>query len=253
MEYMKELSEMKRFFAIITVVMMCAALMVPAMAAQVFTPSVTNKPAPEIVPVLGADGEYHIGQIVDGEGDVVGYVNEDCLVITPVSEVDSSIDIPEASRTVLKSVYSKLQDGSMTIPYEKHNANLDISTMVVRDLFDASFVCSDCPAMLEPEGVVLEITFDLNVTPGVSVYAMTYKNDQWDPIVSTVNNGDGTVTATFEKLCPVEFSVGEVADVPGPGTGDQGNTALWAIIAISSLAAIVVLTVVYRVSSKKHA
>ena len=50
---------MKRFFAIITAVMMCAALMVPAVAAQEFMPSVTNKPAPEIViaRILDEDGE----------------------------------------------------------------------------------------------------------------------------------------------------------------------------------------------------
>ena len=142
-------------------------------------------------------------------------------------------------------------DGSMTIPYEKHDANLDSSKMVIRDLFDATFVCTECPAMLEPEGVVLEIVFDLNVAPGVNVYTMTYKNDQWDPIVSTVNNGDGTVTATFEKLCPVEFSV-STATTPPSVTGDR-DMSLWGILAVVSLAAIVVLTVVYRAGSKKQA
>ena len=232
---------MKRFFAIITVVMMCAALIVPAMAAQEFMPSVTNKPAPRIV----------TARILDKNGNEMEKVT-DCLVITPVSEVDTSVEIPEASRVVLKDVYGKLIDGSMTIPYEKHNANLDASKMVIRDLFDATFVCTDCPAKLEAEGVVLEIVFDLNVEPGVEVYAMTYKNNEWNPIVSTVNNGDGTITATFEKLCPVEFSI-STAITPPSGTGDQGNTSLWGIIAITSLAAIVVLTLVYRAGNKKQA
>lgn len=244
---------MKRFFAIITVIMMCASLMVPAMAAQEFTPSVTNKPAPEIVPVVDPDGNEHIGVIRDEDGEIIGYVDEGCLIVTPVSEVDTSTEIPEDARATLKDVYGKLQDGSMTIPYEKHNDDLDAGKMVIRDLFDATFVCTECPEKLEPEGVVLELIFDLNIEPGVEVYAMTYKNDQWDPIVSTVNNGNGTVTATFEKLCPVEFSVNTATDDPGPGTGDQGNTSLWAIIAIGSLAAIVVLTVVYRATDKKRA
>lgn len=232
---------MKKFFAIITAVMMCVSLMVPAMAAQEFMPSVTNKPAPEVV----------AARIVDEDGNVLKVVGGECLIITPVSEVDTSTEIPEASRTVLKSVYGKLLDGSMTIPYEKHNADLDSSKMVMRDLFDATFVCTECPAMLEPEGVVLEIVFDLNVAPGVNVYTMTYKNDQWDPIVSTVNNGDGTVTATFEKLCPVEFSV-STATTPPSVTGDH-DMSLWGILAVVSLAAIVVLTVVYRAGSKKQA
>lgn len=242
MEYMKELSEMKRFFAIITVVMMCVSLMVPAMAAQEFMPSVTNKPAPEVI----------AARILDEEGNVIKEVGKECLIITSVADAATSTEIPAASKEVLLDVYGKLTDGSMTIPYEKHNPNLDPNKMVIRDLFDATFVCTECPDLLEAHGIVLEIVFDLNVAPGVEVYAMTYKNNEWNPIVSTVNNGDGTVTATFEKLCPVEFSI-NTGTTPPIVTGDQGNTSLWAIIAISSLVAIVVLTVVYNVSSKKRA
>ena len=233
---------MKRMFAIITVALMCVSLMVPAMAAQEFMPSVTNKPAPEVM----------VARILDKDGSVIEEVGNECLIITPVSEVETSTEIPEASRVVLRDVYQKLTDGSMTITYEKHNDNLDPSKMVIRDLFDATFVCTECPEMLEPEGVVLEIVFDLNVAPGVNVYAMTYKNDQWDPIVSCVNNGDGTVTATFEKLCPVEFSI-NTDTTPPSGTGDVNPFSVWGVIAIVSLAAIVILTVVYVVGSKKRA
>ena len=233
---------MKRMFAIITVALMCVSLMVPAMAAQEFMPSVTNKPAPEVM----------VARILDKDGNVIKEVGEECLIITSVSEANTSTEIPEASRVVLRDVYQKLTDGSMTIPYEKHNDNLDPSKMVIRDLFDATFVCTECPEMLEPEGVVLEIVFDLNVAPGVNVYAMTYKNDQWDPIVSCVNNGDGTVTATFEKLCPVEFSI-NTDTTPPSGTGDVNPFSVWGVIAIVSLAAIVILTVVYVVGSKKRA
>lgn len=243
---------MKRFFAIITVVMMCISLAVPALAAQEFMPSVTNKPAPDIIPVLDPEGNPHIGLIRNEDGEIVDYVDEGCLIITPVSEVETSTEIPEDSRVILRDVYSKLTAGTMTIPYEKHNADLDSSTMVIRDLFDATFVCQEHPAMLEPEGVTLELIFDLNVKAGVNVYAMTYKESEWNPIVSCVNNGDGTVTTVFEKLCPVEFSV-STAVTPPSGTGDVGNMSLWGIVAIASLAAIVVLTVVYRADAKKRA
>ena len=233
---------MKRMFAIITAVMMCVSLMVPAMAAQEFMPSVTNKPAPEVI----------VARILDEKGSVVKEVGEECLIITPVSEVETSTQIPEASRTVLREVYQKLTDGSMTIPYEKHNANLDASKMVIRDLFDATFVCTECPELLEAPGVVLEIVFDLNIQPGVSVYAQTYKEGEWNPIVSCVNNGDGTVTATFEKLCPVEFAI-STGTTPPSVTGDANPFSVWGVVAVVSLAAIVVLTVVYVVGSKKRA
>lgn len=243
---------MKRFFAIITVVMMCISLAVPALAAQEFMPSVTNKPAPEIVPVPDGDGNLHIGIIRDKDGKIISYVDEGCLIITPVSEVDTSTEIPEPSRVVLKDVYGKLTNGSMTIPYEKHNAKLDSSKMVIRDLFDATFVCEEHPKMLEPEGVTLELIFKLDVKAGANVYAMTYKENAWDPIVSCVNNGNGTVTCVFEKLCPIEFSI-STATTPPATTGDLGNMSLWGIVAIVSLLAIVALTVVYRMDAKKRA
>lgn len=233
---------MKRMFAIIAVVVMCVSLMVPALATQDFMPSVTNKPAPEMISA----------RIIKRDGQVIKEVPEECLIITPVSEVETSTEIPEASRTVLREVYQKLTDGSMSIPYEKHDANLDNSKMVIRDLFDLTFVCTDCPEMLEPEGVTLEVVFDLGVEPGVNVYAQTYKEGQWNPIVSCVNNGDGTVTAVFEKLCPVEFSISTEVTPPS-GTGDTNDFSLWGVIALTSLAAIVVLTVVYVTTSKKRA
>lgn len=243
---------MKRFFAIITVVMMCISLAVPALAAQEFMPSVTNKPAPEIVPVPDDNGKMHLGIIRDKNGEIIAYVDEGCLIITPVSEVDTSTEIPEESRTVLKDVYGKLTSGEMKIPYEKHSSKLDASKMVIRDLFDATFVCEECPKLLEPEGVTLELIFDLDMKPGVNLYAMTYKNNEWNPIVKTTNNGDGTITCVFEKLCPVEFSI-DTANTPNISTGDNANVGVWAIIAIGSLLAIVALTVVYNMGSKKRA
>lgn len=244
---------MKRFFAIIAAVMMCVSLAVPAMAAtHEFTPSVTSKPSPDIVPVIDGEGNERMGIIRDKDGKIIDYIDWHCLIVTAVADAETSTDIPEESKKVLLDVYGKLKDGSMTIPYEKHNADLDDSKMAVRDLFDASFTCTEHPEMLEEEGVTLELTFDLNVKAGVNVYCMTYKNNEWNPIVSCVNNADGTVTCVFEHLCPVEFSVSNEAQGPA-GTGDEGNMSLWGIVAIVSLLAVVALTVVYRLDAKKRA
>lgn len=244
---------MKRFLAILVAAMLCVSFAVPVMAAEAeFTPSVTNKPAPEIVPVPDPDGEPAIGVIYNDEGQIIDYVYEGCLVVTPVSEAETSTEIPEASRALLLSVYGKLTSGEMTIPYEKHDSELNSGNMVIRDLFDATFVCADHPEMLEAEGVMLELTFDLGVKAGVDVYAMTYKNSEWNPIVSCENNGDGTVTCVFEKLCPVEFSV-ETAAEPPVQTGDTGDLSLWGLVAVVALVAIVALTVIYRKDAKKRA
>jgi hypothetical protein len=213
---------------------------------------VSNKPAPEIVPVVDPDGNPAIGVLCDGDGRIIDYVYEDCLIITTVSEAKTSTEIPDHAEKVLLDVYGKLTSGEMTIPYEKHDSKLNTGNMVIRDLFDATFICAEHPDMLEPKGVTLRITFRLNVAKDVDVYAMTYKNNEWNPVVSTVNNGDGTVTCTFEHLCPVEFSV-KTADEPPVQTGDDSgkDLALWGAVAGVALVAIVVLTVVTFRSGKK--
>ena len=237
---------MKKIIAIVVALMLCAAMVMPAAAAgNEFTPSVSNKPAPEIVPVVDPDGNPAIGVLCDGDGQIIDYVYEDCLIITPVSEAKTSTEIPDYAEKVLLDVYGKLTSGEMTIPYEKHDSKLNTGNMVIRDLFDATFICTEHPDMLEPQGVTLRIIFDLNVAKDVEVYAMTYKNNEWNPIVSTVNNGDGTVTCTFEKLCPVEFSV-KTAEEPPVQTGDDSgkDLLLWGSVAAVALVAIVVLAVV---------
>ena len=244
---------MKKFIACLVALMLCVSMVLPVMAAEAeFTPSVTNKPAPEIVPVTDPDGNPAIAVVCDDDGQIIDYVYEDCLVVTPVSEAKTSERIPDYAEKLLLEVYDKLTGGEMTIPYEKHDAERNSSNMVIRDLFDATFLCEEHPEMLQPEGVTLKITFKLNVAADETVYAMSYKNNEWNPVVETVNNGDGTVTCTFENLCPIEFSV-RTAVKPPVQTGDQGSMGLWILLAGVALCAIAVLTVVYVKDSKKAA
>ena len=244
---------MKRIIAIIAVLMMCCAMFVPVAAAEnEFTPSVTNKPAPEVVPVPDGDGEPAIGILYDDDGQIIGYVYEDCLVITPVSDANTSTEIPDASRETLLDVYNKLINGEMTLPYELVDPKLNPGNMVIRDLFDATFVCGDHPELLAQDGVTMKLTFDLNVKPGVDVVAMTYIDGKWVPVESIVNNGDGTVTCGFEEICPIAFAV-KTAEEPPVQTGDDSgkDLALWGCIAAVALVGIVVLTVVGVRSGKK--
>lgn len=244
---------MKRIIAILAVLMLCMTMVLPVAAAEnEFTPSVTNKPAPEIVPGEDPEGDPAIGLLWD-DGQIIGYVYEGCLVITPVSEAESSTEIPEESREILMDVYEKLTKGEMTLPYELVDPKLNPGNMVIRDLFDATFVCSDHPALLAKDGVTLELTFDLNVKPGVDVVVMTYIDGKWAPIESSVNNGDGTVTCVFEEICPIAFAV-KTADEPPVQTGDDSgkDLLLWGAIAVAALLAIIVLTVVsFRGNKKK--
>lgn len=245
---------MKRVFACIAMLAVLVSLCVPAFAAEAeFTPSVSSKPAPVIVPTTDDNGNPAAAVIRAKDGNAIGYVELGHLIITAISEANTSTKIPADARDLLLEVNDKLLDGSMQIDYTKHGDELKNKKMVIRDLFDATFVCDDCSPILEEEGVTMDITFDIGVSGGVDVYVMTYKNSEWNPIVKTVNNGDGTVTCTFEKLCPVEFSVVESDLTPPTITGDQPVDAKWFIIGGIALAAIVVLTVVFVIDNKKHA
>ncbi len=243
---------MKRVVVFVAVLAVLLSMCVPALAAE-FTPSVGNKPAPEIVPVPGGGGggKPSIGIIRDEQDKIIGYVYEDCLVVTPVSEVDTSKLIPEDAKELLKDVYNKLINGEMTLPYDKVNPSLNPGNMVIRDLFDASWLCSDHPEILSKPGNTLELTFNLGVAPGVEVVTMTYINGQWVPVVSTVNNGDGTVTCVFEEICPIAFSV-RTDVTESEKTGDI-STMIWVVIALAALAALVVVTAFYRKSMKQGA
>lgn len=243
---------MKKIIVCLVVALLCVSMVSPAFATE-FTPSVENKPAPSLVPVLDGDGNPHPGAVLDKDGNVVSYLDEDCLVITSVADADISVDIPKSAKDLLLWLYQQLMRGNMSMPYHLHNPLYDSDDMVIRDMFDVTFLCGDHPEALEAVGVVLVLTFDLGVKPNQDVSVMTYKEEDggWADIHDIVNNGDGTVTCTFEHLCPVAFSVA-VADGPSQ-TGDTDTVSIWGLVALASLLAIAVLTYIYYRSTKKAA
>lgn len=247
---------MKRVVALLIALVMCVSLAAPAFAEE-FVPSITEKGAPEIVPIKDDQGKDAIGEILK-DGDVIDYLYEDCLLVTPVSQVRESEKIPDDAAELLLSVYEQLSNGSMSLPYEKHNANLDPSTMVIKDLFDVTWLCGegsqwvtdedhpDHPEKVEPAGVVVRLTFDLEVGPDANVYCMSYKHGAWNPVVSCKNNGDGTVTAVFEDFCPVAFSVGNSYTTNPSPTGDNSNIHIWIIAMAVSVVALGAVLILFR-------
>lgn len=239
---------MKKIICLMTVLLLCASLVVPAFAAEDdFVPSITYKPNPEIVPVEGEDGEEYIGVIRNKEGEILDYVDHGCLMVTPIADVwDEEIEVSDNVEELLLFVYNGLGDGSLNIPYEELEvADLDVDNMVIRDLFDARWICEEHGKMVEAEGVTFEITFDLGVVADAQIYVMTYDEDtkEWSPIVKTVNNGDGTVTCTFEHLCAVAFSMPIAAtNVPSDEVPTH-NVLPWFIVLLLAVVGVVVILV----------
>lgn len=225
---------MKKIICLLTALLLTVALACPVFAAENFVPSISEKEEPDIV----IDDEGVAGIIRGEDDDILDKVEEGCLVITPISKAKTSTEIPEDAREELLYVYDELLNGDMTLPYEQDG--LDPDTMVIRDLIDASWLCEEHPAMLEPEGVTIDLTFDIGVDADTKVYVYVYIDGVWTP-VPVVNNGDGTVTCTFEKICPIAFCVAAGTGTPPVQTGDAfaAQMNIWMVLMVASAAALV--------------
>lgn len=248
---------MRKIICMMVAIILCLGLAIPTYASESgFVPSITYKPTPDIVPVTGEDGGEYIGVIRNEQGEIIDYVDHGCLLITPVAHIwDDEIVVPKDVEELLAFLYEALNSGEMKIPYEKHEADLDPANMVIRDLFDVRWVCEEHRAMVEAEGVTLEITFDLGVVADVDIYSMTYDeaDKEWEPIIKTVNNGDGTVTCTFEHLCGVAFSMSVApasSDTPTEDVQKPDNLLPWIIALALAVVAIVVVLIVSKKKKK---
>lgn len=215
---------MRRIVSVLAVLLLCFCMSVSVMAAEgSFVPSIDYKNGPEII---AAELE---------DEDVVP-----CLVVTSIPEArEKSTNIYQEHRDLLLNVYDQLVSGSMTLPLE--------GEYVIRELVDVSFIipCDEQDThkeALEQDGVAVDITFDLGVAADENVVVMVYVDDKWQN-VGAVNNGDGTVSGSFEDICPVVFCVG--GQLPPAQTGDIAgqNLILWVVLMAVSLAAVVVLLI----------
>ena len=63
---------MKKILSLVVVLLLCASLVLPVFAAEDnFVPSITYKPNPEIISLVGEDGESYIGVIRNGDGEIL--------------------------------------------------------------------------------------------------------------------------------------------------------------------------------------
>ena len=243
---------MRKVISLLLVVALCVVLAVPVFAdSGDFVPSITYKAEPEIVPIQDDQGEEVSGVIMDDEGETIDYIEQICLDVTPIAHVwDEDEVVDETVKALLAFVYEGITTQEIEIPFEKFWPELDTSSIVVRDLFDVRWCCDDHPGMVAPDGIVFDITFDLGVMPDADVYALTYDEEtkEWAAIVNAVNNGDGTVTCTFEHLCAVVFATPvtaedvPVSDVPVSDTPSM-NVMPWIVVIVLAVAAAVAIIV----------
>lgn len=237
---------MRKVICIMTALLLCATLAFTAMATSIstdFAPSISAKDAPK-------PGNTIILR-QPGQDDVnVG----DCVEITSIKQAqEKTTDITQEERDLLLDVYEKIADGSMELPLKKG--------YVIRDLVDVSFEYEDCRVKeehghkdiaLKEEGVVLLVDFVMNIGKNTDLVVMTYIDGEWAEIENVEINGDGTVTCTFEDICPVAFAVRDVQEGANPDTGDaaRNTMGLWIGVMAVCAVALVALVVVRTKKSK---
>ena len=250
---------MKKLVSFVLVAVMLLSFSVSAMAAG-FTPSVTNKGAPEIVFEIDSDGRRILGYIRDEDGNIVATCSEDCIVITSIAEAENSTKITEEEKKILQDAYNELNktDTKLSelcpdlndIAKDLIGNNATADNFVIRDFFDLSPQCDDLKNHLPKDGTTIDITFDCAIASGTDIVAMVYVDGKWKPVAKAVNNGNGTVTITFEEVCPVAIMVPADAQndsyVPVTGVNTQSNALIWGSVMLVSLVSIVALVYISR-------
>ncbi len=215
---------MKKVLSCVLVIMMLTFTFTMVASGAGFVPSVSYKPAPEIV-------------------DIVDHEHDDCIIITPVSEAEESKDLPQEKKDALLEQYEKLSDPDIKISELVPDFEDDL---VVKDLFDVTIICSEINENLHEDGYNFDVVLKTPVAEDAEIYAMIYVDGKWSKI-PVVNNGDGTITITLEGEGIIALLVpAEDVDMETPETGDNSNVLLWTAIMLSALALIVVLVIVNR-------
>lgn len=270
---------MKKMLSIVLVLVLCLALTCPVFAVDdTFVPSIGYKPAPELAPAETEDGPT-VGYAYDEDGNVIGsvlYVDDKitvtaahpegvaedhvCLIITPLSEAETSTEIPDAAKDLLLQIYDQLVSNGMKLFGECEGLNefvaerlgegITAEDLVVRDLFDVSVLCDELEEYLEPDGTTICLDFDMNLPQDTFVAVVAYKGGQWRMIENVEVGVKGNVVCTtYENFCPVAvLTLAEEDAAATPYTGDTAgtNVMVWGCVMAASLAAILVLFLIQR-------
>lgn len=245
----------KAIVVFLTVVIALSASVV-ALAAD-FTPSVQNKPEPEIIPPkveTPADKDY-VAHIIDSNNKVVELVEISHLVLTSAANSDSSNQIPSDAKEDLKTAYSQLSSNDVEISKispeldnvikAKYGEESSSDNLVIRDLFDISLTNDADSDALSVEGNRLVLTLKLGLEADEDVYAMQMNptTKKWELVSGIINNEDGTVTLELNGEGPLAILV-LGANFFAPATGDNSvSVYIWLAIAAASVIGLAIILV----------
>lgn len=220
---------MRNRIKLLVALLLCVSMAFPVLATQ-FVPSITYKDGPGMVEVVQGEAE----NLENGED--VSY----CVVVTSVTDAqDKTTDISQEKRDLLLEIYEELSDGTMNLPMNPGYVVRDLVYVSHREVGCIEQADHHHEEALEKEGIVVRVRFDLGVAPDEDVQVLSYYDGEWAPVVSVVNNGDGTVTCVMERSGPVAFCVESAQDQTVQITKDSGRYwILWIVLIVLALIAI---------------
>ena len=217
---------MRRSFAFIFALLLCATLAFPAFAAVSMDENVAQKEAPGIV--SNDDGSAAI--LYDAEGNELMRITMEDLFATGLGEVEASLQIDDEAEETLKNAYQKFLNPDAMLSIQASAMNevaLDVLGMhstadsfAVWNMFDLSMRNQEVLEKLKEKGAYVQVTFDLGEEGNSVIASMVYANDKWFN-VELINNGDGTVTCKFTLFGTVVFFV--PFGNGGPGGEEDGE------------------------------
>ena len=243
-------TEMKKVVVLLIAAALMVAMTLPAFAAG-FTPSVTAKSAPTVVPQIGPDGKEYDAIIHDANGDVVAYVSKGALIVTPLSRADAAT---AEIRSRLETAYLTIQSASSLIELNSQLAqtikeispDISVDDLVVRDLFDVALMGDYDLA----SGTTITIRFDLDADSALLLAVLGSQDGvTWSiiPNDDITRSGDYTVDLVLERLGVFAFLYdgGKLSvDPNGPKSpqtgGSAGGSAGWLAVGGTGIFAAVV-------------
>lgn len=216
---------MKKALSFVLAMIVLVSLIGTALAAEgAFTPSVTAKPAPEVVANKGTGAAEEAAkapviEVVDHQDTQVDTFDVVHVEVTPVAEKDEK-HVEEEVKAALTEAYEVLSAADVklvevmpelaTVVAEaaKEDAslkNFDANDLVVKDLFNVA-VSDELAKVLETEGNSVKLTFDAKIAKNQFVAVMVCVDGKWIP-VDFVVNADGSITCTMDVVGVVAIMV----------------------------------------------
>lgn len=231
---------MKKFLSLILALCL-AAMMVSAVAEASFTPSVTGKAAPVLVP-FEENGQSYVGRILNAALETIGLIPAEGIKVTPLAEAEAEAAKDPQAYVLLRWAYDALctaedvgafetlDKGVKTTVGEVINAQLTAketeltyADLTISDLFDLAMSDSYYQILKADEANKVQLTFETKLEKdAVVIVLFATAEDVWNVVDAedVVVNEDGTLTVRLNDVGAIAFMVeGDVDPFETNGAG----------------------------------